>query len=106
MRARRSTRSRSGSTASARSGRRRRRRARGRATTPARRETSSMKRTMLIVGLLASLGAVGRAQEEDKRKGGGRVIKLEATVVEGHVHKPQAFYLLQRSNLDYDWESL
>jgi hypothetical protein len=65
-----------------------------------------MKRTMLIVGLLASLGAVGRAQEEDKRKGGGRVIKLEATVVEGHVHKPQAFYLLQRSNLDYDWESL
>ncbi len=66
-----------------------------------------MKRLVLAAGFLAALGGLAGAEEEgEKRRGGGRVIKLEATVVEGHVHKPQAFYLLQRSNLDYDWENL
>jgi hypothetical protein len=65
-----------------------------------------MKRVILALGFLAAIGGAASAQEEEKRHGGGRVIKLEATVVEGHVHKPQAFYLLQRSNLDYDWENL
>ncbi len=64
-----------------------------------------MKRALMVALLLA--GSLAGAQEEgEKKRGGGRVIKLEATVVEGHVHKPQAFYLLQRSNLDYDWENL
>lgn len=65
-----------------------------------------MKRAVLVAGLLCSLAGVAAAEDDGSKKGGGRVIKLEATVVEGHVHKPQAFYLLQRSNLDYDWESL
>jgi hypothetical protein len=32
----------------------------------------------------------------------GNVIELEETVIEGRVQKPEAFYILQRSNLNYD----
>jgi len=35
-------------------------------------------------------------------KGGRKVIKLEAITVEGRIQKPQAFYILQRSNLNFD----
>jgi hypothetical protein len=31
-----------------------------------------------------------------------KVIRLEAITVEGHIQKPQAFYILQRSNLNFD----
>ena len=30
----------------------------------------------------------------------------EGIVVEGRIQKPNAFYVLQRSSMDYDWESL
>lgn len=34
-----------------------------------------------------------------KRK---KVIRLDAITVEGRIQKPQAFYILQRSNLNFD----
>lgn len=48
--------------------------------------------TLLVVflGFVPSLGA--------QRK----VIRLEAIKVEGRIQKPQAFYILQRSNLNFE----
>jgi hypothetical protein len=34
--------------------------------------------------------------------GGKKVIRLEAVKVEGRIQKPQAFYILQRSNLNFE----
>jgi len=31
-----------------------------------------------------------------------RVIRLDAITIEGRIQKPQAFYILQRSNLNFD----
>lgn len=35
-------------------------------------------------------------------RGGRKVIRLEAIKVEGRIQKPQAFYILQRSNLNFE----
>lgn len=49
----------------------------------------------------------GFAQKSGPSDSGGakkkvRVIRLEELKVEGRIQKPQAFYLLQRSNLNFD----
>ncbi len=51
----------------------------------------------IIVAFAAILTApaVGVAQE------GGGVINLEETVIEGNIQKPEAFYILQHANLNY-----
>ncbi len=51
--------------------------------------------------LLASLALAGvaHAQATGKKK---KVIRLDAITVEGRIQKPQAFYILQRSNLNFD----
>jgi hypothetical protein len=49
----------------------------------------------LAIGVLLLLGQDAPAK---KRK----VIRLEAITVEGRIQKPQAFYILQRSNLNFD----
>ena len=36
------------------------------------------------------------------QSGGRKVIRLEAIKVEGRIQKPQAFYILQRSNLNFE----
>jgi hypothetical protein len=43
--------------------------------------------------------ATDKAKEPAKKK---KVIRLDAITVEGRIQKPQAFYILQRSNLDFD----
>ena len=35
-------------------------------------------------------------------KAGRKVIRLEAIKVEGRIQKPEAFYILQRSNLNFE----
>ncbi len=40
----------------------------------------------------------GSSKEPKKKK----VIRLDAITVEGQIQKPQAFYILQRSNLNFD----
>ena len=38
---------------------------------------------------------------------GQKVFRItEGIVVEGRLQKPNAFYVLQRSSIDYDWETL
>src|SRR5271169_1883979 len=43
-----------------------------------------------------------KTSKEARSKGGRKVIKLEAITVEGRIQKPQAFYILQRQNLNFD----
>ena len=53
----------------------------------------------LTIAVLVGLSfdaSVGLAQSTKK------VIRLEAIKVEGRIQKPQAFYILQRSNLNFE----
>ena len=56
-------------------------------------------RWLLILSLLASSAALAQAAPPAKKK---KVIRLDALTVEGRIQKPQAFYILQRSNLNFD----
>ena len=49
-----------------------------------------------LVMLLSSLDAT--AQDRRRRN----VIRLSETTIEGRIQKPQAFYILQRSNLNFE----
>jgi hypothetical protein len=50
----------------------------------------------VLLGLaLAPAAADGQAKKK-------KVIRLETITVEGRIQKPQAFYILQRSNLNFD----
>ena len=52
-----------------------------------------------IIAMLAGVGGWSKvALAQAKRK----VIRLEAIKVEGRIQKPQAFYILQRSNLNFE----
>lgn|GEM_PF-550066 len=43
-----------------------------------------------------------KVSKEARGKGGRKVIKLEAITIEGRIQKPQAFYILQRSSLNFE----
>jgi hypothetical protein len=47
----------------------------------------------------SSQGSQAAPQKDGKKR---KVIRLEAITVEGQIQKPQAFYILQRSTLDFD----
>jgi hypothetical protein len=69
-----------------------------------------MRPALALVFLLAAAPASAQdtaaskpsqeAGPKDSRK--KKVIRLEAITVEGRIQKPQAFYILQRSHLDFD----
>lgn len=56
-----------------------------------------------LVGLLGCLvGPAGAQEEPARRKAAGRVIQIEEVLrVEGRIQKPEAFYILQRSELNF-----
>src|SRR3954468_1994882 len=67
--------------------------------------------------LMVATGAGGkndaRAQQAapkvkvERSASGQKIFRItEGIVVEGKIQKPNAFYVLQRSSMDYDWESL
>ena len=69
--------------------------------------------------ILIALPAIAFAQEAPPPESQGPKVKVERSasgqkifritegiVVEGRIQKPNAFYVLQRSTMDYDWESL
>ena len=57
--------------------------------------------TACLVALLVLCSTgTGFAQQPKKRQ--PRVIQLEEIVIEGRVQKPNAFYILNRSNLGYE----
>jgi hypothetical protein len=62
-----------------------------------RRATSAILLALMLVALAASMAL---AQGAKKRR--PRVIQLEEIVIEGRVQKPNAFYILNRSNLGYE----
>ncbi len=75
---------------------------------------------LLFVGALAgaahaqdatgnpAAGADGAPKVKVERSASGQKIFriTEGIVVEGRIQKPNAFYVLQRSSIDYDWETL
>lgn len=76
-----------------------------------------MMRAILIAML--GLSSVAMAQEQtpsataapkvkvERSASGQKIFRItEGIVVEGKIQKPNAFYVLQRSSMDYDWESL
>lgn len=56
----------------------------------------------LILGVTALVGAGPALAQEAPRKGPPKVIELEEMVIEGKVAKPQVFYVLGRSRIDYE----
>ncbi len=60
-----------------------------------------MKNLILIGSLLLASTALAQDQgaAAAKKK---KVIRLDAITVEGRIQKPQAFYILQRSTLNFD----
>ena len=67
-----------------------------------------MFRTLVTAGALAlALGGIGSSASAQytggRRRGGSpRVIQLEEIRIEGRVQKPNAFYILNRSNIGYE----
>jgi hypothetical protein len=59
---------------------------------------ASMTLLAFFLSALFTMSAFG--QEKKKRQ--PRVIQLEEIVIEGRVQKPNAFYILNRSNLGYE----
>ena len=58
-----------------------------------------LTRALAAMALAAMLWPLGAHGAEVKKK---KVIRLETITVEGRIQKPQAFYILQRSNLNFD----
>jgi len=57
----------------------------------------TIQQVLIICLLFMVLGAPWGAHAQERK-----VIRLEAIKVEGRIQKPQAFYILQRSNLNYE----
>ncbi|WP_224249759.1 hypothetical protein [Hyalangium gracile] len=62
-----------------------------------------MRNLLALLIMIAAAPALaqdtGASTQEPKKK---KVIRLDALTVEGKIQKPQAFYILQRSNLNFD----
>lgn len=57
----------------------------------------------LFAGLLAIVALEGSASAQaGRRRGEPRIIQLDEIRIEGRVQKPNAFYILNRSNLGYE----
>ena len=70
-------------------------------------QATLLRRALGVLALTASMlcvtlvGAQG-AQAQRRARGGPRVIQLEEIHIEGRVQKPNAFYILNRSNIGYE----
>ena len=74
--------------------------------------------TILAAALVYVIGSAAFAQDAaapaaapkvkvERSASGQKIFRItEGIVVEGRIQKPNAFYVLQRSSMDYDWESL
>ena len=70
-----------------------------------------------VTALIVATAAVAFAEDPspsaapkvkvERAANGQKIFRItEGIVVEGKIQKPNAFYVLQRSSMDYDWESL
>lgn len=70
---------------------------------PSRNDRRTTRRLGWLLGVMLALGAGSAyAQSAAQKKSPGRVIKLGDFKIEGQIQKPQAFYILQRSNLNFE----
>lgn len=58
--------------------------------------------SMVLFGLLLVAMSATASLAQDAKKRQPRVIQLEEIIIEGRVQKPNAFYILNRSNLGYE----
>ena len=58
--------------------------------------------TALAFLLFAATLTISSDADAQRRRGQPRVIQLEESRIEGRVQKPNAFYILNRSNLGYE----
>ncbi len=65
---------------------------------------------MTLLGVRYALAQEATAAPKvkvERSASGQKIFRItEGIVVEGKIQKPNAFYVLQRSSMDYDWESL
>jgi hypothetical protein len=62
-----------------------------------------MRQVCVAAILLAALGGGASTAAAQPEKGGGpKVIQLDEIRIEGRVQKPNAFYILNRSNIGYE----
>jgi hypothetical protein len=62
-----------------------------------------MKTLSIVIALgIASIALASGAAAQPKKGRGPRVIQLDEIKIEGRVQKPNAFYILNRSNLGYE----
>jgi hypothetical protein len=61
-----------------------------------------MKKLAALLGLIVLVATSGSAFAQNKPKRAPKVIQLEEIKIEGRVQKPNAFYILNRSNLGYE----
>ena len=57
-----------------------------------------MRTLLAVLLMIAAVPALAQDSGTKKKK----VIRLDALTVEGKIQKPQAFYILQRSNLNFE----
>lgn len=62
---------------------------------------SFVRNLALAIAALALFGGTVAAQERKKARA-PKVIELEEIKIEGRVQKPNAFYILNRSNIGYE----
>jgi hypothetical protein len=58
---------------------------------------------LAFIALVLVVSLVGSAHAQDKKrdKGRARVIQIEALKVEGQIQKPEAFYILQKGEVNF-----
>ena len=77
---------------------------------------TTIKSVLLALAMLGlAFGGVAMAQKKNEkapgvkveRRGGKKVFRITTGfVIEGRIQKPNAFYVLQRSQINYDWAKL
>jgi hypothetical protein len=55
-----------------------------------------------LLALVLAAASMTAARAQDRKKRQPHIIQLEEIVIEGRVQKPNAFYILNRSNLGYE----
>ncbi len=60
-----------------------------------------MKRRLICSAIFAVLTVHASSARSEEAQKPRKVLKLDVITVEGRIQKPQAFYILQRSNLNF-----
>ena len=59
------------------------------------------QKMVLVLCAVSLLWSPALAQDKKRDKGKGRVIQIDALKVEGQIQKPEAFYILQKGEVNF-----